>query len=1267
VIIGGLLVLVLTAALVGPYFIDWGNYRADFEREASVILGRDVKVNGEARARLLPFPSVTFTDVSVAGTEPGAPAMTAEEFSMDIELAPFMRGEVLIFDMRLVRPDMVMAISQEGGIDWAIRPEAYFDASSVSLEKLTVVEGRLRLRHGPSGREHVLTEINTDISARALTGPWRIDGSMRLDGMRQAVNISTGTVGQYGTMRLRLRAAPERYPLSLEADGGVSAGPDGIRYSGDFAVAIGELNQPEPAAGEARREAAAAYRLRGNFDMSHRRLDIGEFRLETGPAEDPYTADGTAFVDFGREPHFSVKADGAQLRLEEGPAVEGEAAGIELAERLAAVREFLRDLPLPGMPGSVEVNLPALVAGDTTLRDIRLNAMPVAGGWQVDALHASLPGRTTLEGNGLLTVEDALDFRGSLLLAVGQPSGFAGWLSSDVNDAIRRLPAAGFSAQVDLSQGGQRFSDLELILGGARFRGSIERDTPRGVRPSLRVDLDGESLDVDGMMAFAALFVGQDGYRRLTQEDIDLNLKAGPVSAFGLSAESVDTALRLREEAVEIDRLMIGGLEGTTISATGTLRQLGARPAGNIDADLVSVDMRPLLGALERQFPERLLVTGLAERSRNFPELFTDAKLGMVMSAAPDGGLAISAHGRTAALDFTSTLSGSAGPGAFTELPMELAVEASSADAAGLYALYGLPALPLGLAGGASTELSYKGVPARGGSATMSFTGEGLNLSFDGDMVLANGVQSLTGKASLEAQDLEPWLMTAAVSFPGAGLGLPVSLAARIDHGPDLTVISELSGEIAGAALSGDLNLNLVEGLPNLTGEIDVASLDLRPAVEMVLGTDALETAPEGGWPRAVFRSRAELPISLDLALSTRRLTVAQGWQADDVTGRFGLGQSGLRLSDIAGSAMGGRVGGLVELGNNEGSGFLSAQLKLDDISFDEVLPGGGLSGRADAGVSVTTTGKTVEAMVASLAGSGTIAYRDLTVAGINPDPLAAIIAEANRIGRDIGAEAVGQFAPRLLRNGALAAGSGEAAFSIANGVMRAPPIRIETDKASTTADVRLDLGARTLSADATVEYDPGEEELVGSTPTVRFSASGPIADPVVTVDTAPLSQFLTQRALEIEQRRVEAMQAGLLEGQRLRREVRYYAALEEARIAAEQERLRQEAEREQLRQRLREKLQQDERERAEQQRRAEEEARQREAEQARRQEAQRVVPQALPAPPPSDPSATAPAPLPSDRPGIPFQIDPPASTSDIFSPDNLKLDGPGIGGAQTQ
>ena len=76
--------LALFAALIAPYFIDWSSYRTAFEAEASRIIGQPVKVRGDADARLLPFPSVTFSDV-VVGDE-AEPAMTISRFSMDAEL-----------------------------------------------------------------------------------------------------------------------------------------------------------------------------------------------------------------------------------------------------------------------------------------------------------------------------------------------------------------------------------------------------------------------------------------------------------------------------------------------------------------------------------------------------------------------------------------------------------------------------------------------------------------------------------------------------------------------------------------------------------------------------------------------------------------------------------------------------------------------------------------------------------------------------------------------------------------------------------------------------------------------------------------------------------------------------------------------------------------------------------------------------------------------------------------------------------------------------
>src|SRR5690606_36321463 len=120
------------------------------------------------------------------------------------------------------------------------------------------------------------------------------------------------------------------------------------------------------------------------------------------------------------------------------------------------------------------LRLPAVIAGGTTIRNLNLSARPDPEGWRIDAFSAELPGRATLEANGVLASGEAAAFRGSMLMAIRQPSGFAAWLVDDVDEAIRRLPAAGLSAHVDHSSGRQSFRDLELVLGATTFRGEMD-------------------------------------------------------------------------------------------------------------------------------------------------------------------------------------------------------------------------------------------------------------------------------------------------------------------------------------------------------------------------------------------------------------------------------------------------------------------------------------------------------------------------------------------------------------------------------------------------------------------------------------------------------------------------------------------------------------------------------------------------------------------------------------------------------------------------
>jgi len=85
-------IIALVAALVGPYFIDWNQFRPQFEAEATRVIGAPVRVGGKLDARLLPAPSLQLRHVVVGGTN-DLGKVRADKLDVEFSLGSLMRGE----------------------------------------------------------------------------------------------------------------------------------------------------------------------------------------------------------------------------------------------------------------------------------------------------------------------------------------------------------------------------------------------------------------------------------------------------------------------------------------------------------------------------------------------------------------------------------------------------------------------------------------------------------------------------------------------------------------------------------------------------------------------------------------------------------------------------------------------------------------------------------------------------------------------------------------------------------------------------------------------------------------------------------------------------------------------------------------------------------------------------------------------------------------------------------------------------------------------
>src|SRR5262245_61127622 len=218
-------ITILGALFAVPHFIDWNSYRAVFEEEAKNIIGRDVEVDGDVKLYLLPTPYFRVEKVRVADTSTTLSEhfFKADSVSIKLSIAPLLQGIVEVNEIELQHPVLRLALDAKGGWNWqsfaqALGSTGYVPAN-LSLTSLKVVEGTLAL-HGADGIERAqLNDINGELSAPALQGPYRFRGAYTAAGHKREVRMATGAPeGGRVPFRVALRYLDTGASYTLEAD-----------------------------------------------------------------------------------------------------------------------------------------------------------------------------------------------------------------------------------------------------------------------------------------------------------------------------------------------------------------------------------------------------------------------------------------------------------------------------------------------------------------------------------------------------------------------------------------------------------------------------------------------------------------------------------------------------------------------------------------------------------------------------------------------------------------------------------------------------------------------------------------------------------------------------------------------------------------------------------------------------------------------------------------------------------------------------------------
>ena len=1147
--IGIAIAAALIAALVAPFFIDWGGYRDFFETRASQLLGAQVKIEGDLSARLLPRPRITASEITI-----GDGGFHAKGLRVRLGLTPLLSGNLQVEHVRIAGAEMRIASDGSGSISGLKRPEPQADADDFTLDSIEIADGRLIIS-GDSG-EQVFDGVNLKASATNLDGPYKADGSLRHDGEVYDVSFASGRWADSGDLRAKFSITPRAQPVTFDADGMVRIDEGVPAFSGRVRLErIADANAP-----------GSRWLFRGDTDADPANIRFTAMTLGFGPAERQFTLEGAGSLALAGHPRFDAVLGARQADLDRALG-DGEEGPATLSDVLTRIGELSRTPP--PIPGRLGIDLARVVVGGNLVDDVSLEVNWDGEQWSVGDASAALPGNTSIGLAGDLVLADPDKppvFNGAVRLATSRGQVFATWLGADLKPYTGWLSGA-VDGRADLVVGDGRLAldNIALSLDGKPLNGTVSAEFPgTDEKGAIAIDLSGEEIRLEALQALWAGLKPEEGQKAFEVPDVSLKLETDVLSAGAVNARGVAIDAHLVDGELDLRQLRVSDLGGARLQASGVLGLAGEARDGTLDFALEARALDDAASFLDLMELHRA-AAALEKRARSLAPLSLKGQLRTGTVAGGRTGLSLDGS----AAGTTISASGSIG-GALAELAkadINADVRLAAKDTAELIAQTGLPSGPVA-EGTANVELSLRGTPRDGLAIDADLSGLETRVHAKGSVRFdADGTHTLDLDVNARSGQLVGFLSAFDVVVPRIGDSPLEAVAAVHIQGRDPFRLNDISliidGDTAPVKIGGNGTLALGrDGRPHrVDTDLSGDAVSLPGLLDVLFGAGRFVQEDGKGFAAKPFAVSFPERVEVNADLKTDRLSLAPGLELTGAKAKLSLRADELRLDAIEGGAFGGQAHGALSLSAQSGNVAADGRMRIEGGRFEDIVwKRGGravASGTVDADVSFSGSGRSLSAIVSSLTGEGAVSVSDGSIAGLSPVAFDRIVDAADR-GAEIDEAKAEELLAAYLDLGALDFNRADMTFSVAGGVARATRFAIDGDGLSSFVTGQIDLNKLTLDSAWSVRAPP-DPDAPDQIREFGIVFSGPLEDPQRSFDTSPLIGYLTIRAFEHEVQRLEELQLDIHDRGRIKREldVLVNRRLEARRVAEEKERQR--------------------------------------------------------------------------------------------------------------
>lgn len=614
IIMFGIVVLAGISASIYVSTIDWNQHKESIAKQLKEITGKKFVFNGPLNMTIFPMPSLNATNIQVfSDANNETPLMTIENVVAKLSFSSLLGGNFDVKMMTLIKPSIY--VTRKGkDINWLdnaqTNSQAEFKDIKIALDSVLLQDATMKIVDEEYELETILNNLNAEIIADSLDGPYRIDGSYVKDNNPEGFAISIGNISESFATNLNFVLSQPNSETYVRFDGTFLLSNEALNgnlviESQKFKDFYDSVSPFKPLPIYWNQKLETSMELKINKTLAELSNVIIKFGNSVGAGNISLPLKNKSYI-------IGEDKDNSPRELN----VKFEMTDLDLEPLVATLKDFVQEqlqekaIYSPEIPFDMVLDINALKASynNQTIKDFGAQIKLHDNAWQIENVKGLYPGESDIKLTGrFFSVEDILSYTMSVDFHSASLKKFLDWIHLPVATvANSTYQKASLKAVIVGDTKAVQISPFTLSLDNTVLTGQF--GLKRGDPTHYALELATDSIILDNYIP--KIFEGKDDYVAvvndlwkkaswLSDADFDLSLKAGLLIYEKTSFDKVVLKASAQKGILNLESFSIGEFLKSNVKVSGEIRGFGQNiQFSNLTYDVAVSDFMPVMNKL---------------------------------------------------------------------------------------------------------------------------------------------------------------------------------------------------------------------------------------------------------------------------------------------------------------------------------------------------------------------------------------------------------------------------------------------------------------------------------------------------------------------------------------------------------------------------------------------------------------------------------------------------------------------------------------------